>query len=192
MYRDAPRPDVHAPKPLHWLVEIFHLVALWLAMPGLFVFSAWREMYGRILYSRAPHPLRGAQADALFERLNMDLPVRLQRYNDEVCSRDGWSEEFVSVVVLTFRNGDVVSFDAFACPALATQAHLCAEAGGARIEQHDIVPEDCLMVWGLCAALIESLVLAFFSKVIALLFAGFVIVTLLALIGVKSITFKPR
>jgi hypothetical protein len=85
-----------------------------------------------------------------------------------------------------------MSFDAFASDALARQARLCAQASSATIQEHIIASKGLLEVFGLLATLIESLLLAPFSKVIALLFAGLVLLTLIALITVQSITASKR
>ncbi len=192
MYRDAPRHHAHAPKPLHPLVEKLYLAAVCIALPVFFVINAWHEIYARILRSLAPQPLSGPELDALSRRISKDFPVRLVSYTDEAYTMASGCEELGCLIVLTFRNGDVMSFDAFASDALARQARLCAQASSATIQEHIIASKGLLEVFGLLATLIESLLLAPFSKVIALLFAGLVLLTLIALITVQSITASKR
>lgn len=192
MYRDAPRHHAHAPKPLHPLVEKLYLAAVCIGLPVFFVIGAWHEIYARILRSLAPQPLSGPELDALSRRISRDFPVRLVSYTDEAYTMASGCEELGCLIVLTFRNGDVVSFDAFASGALARQARLYAQAGGATIKEHIIAPDGLTIVLGLPATLLESLLIALFSKVIALVFAGVVLWTLIVLIAVQWITAPKR
>jgi hypothetical protein len=197
MYRDAPPSHDQASKPLHPLLEKLYAAAFsselvfYVASPLLFVLHAWREIYTLILRSLAPQPLCGAELDALFTRLGTDFPVRLVSYTRASYSIDFGHEEEGRLVVLTFRNGDVVSFDALASRALERQARLCA-AADAKIEEHLICPNGIVLFLSLFPTLIESIVLAFFSKVLALLFAGTFVVTWIALFIAFSIAERQR